>query len=156
MAAGSVAALLLVGAAGLLWAERRRVEVTLLAAKGVGPLGIAAKAVLEMCLPFLAGAAAGWGVGLLVVPALGPSALLDAQAPILALIRGAAVAAAGLLALAIVAALTARARTEIVGHRPSWATRLPWELTLLGAAGYFYLRVRTEGCRSPQPGSCPS
>jgi putative ABC transport system permease protein len=48
--AGTAVALLLVAAAGSYWVDRRRVEVALLAARGVGALAIAAKAMLEMLL----------------------------------------------------------------------------------------------------------
>ena len=52
---GSILALLLVGAAGSYWADRRSREVRLLSSRGVGPGALALKAVLEL------GAAGGRG-----------------------------------------------------------------------------------------------
>lgn len=80
-AAGSCAGLLLLGAAGALWVERRRQEVALLTARGVSPLSVAGRAATEMLLPVLVGGAAGWGLGLYLVPALGPGQTLEPGAP---------------------------------------------------------------------------
>lgn len=144
-AAGSAAALLLVIAAAGMWVERRRGEISLLATKGIGPVLLGAKATLEMTGPFLLGAVAGWGVGVVLVPWLGPSSLLNAGAPLAAATRAGLVAAAGLAVLWVVAGLAGRRSTEKpLGRRRSWSTRVPWELALLAAAVPLYLRVRAE------------
>ena len=78
--AGTVVALLLVAAAGSYWVDRRRVEVALLAARGVGPLAIAAKAMLEMLLWLTLGGVVGWLAAIGLVRLLGPSDLLDPSA----------------------------------------------------------------------------
>jgi len=58
--AGVLVAVLLVGAAASFWVDQRRAELRLLGARGIGPAALAGKAVLELGLPALAGAAAGW------------------------------------------------------------------------------------------------
>lgn len=97
--AAVLVALLLVAAAGGYWAERRAGEVRLLAARGIGPLGLGGKAVLEMLGPALAGAILGWAATLAVAPRLGPSSLLDDGAGTGALRTVAVALLAGLVAL---------------------------------------------------------
>jgi putative ABC transport system permease protein len=113
--AGLAVALLLVAAAGSYWVDRRRREVTLLAAKGVGPAAIALKAGLEMAPPAAAGALAGWALAILLVTAFGPSDLLDAAAPWAALARVGIGLAAG-------SGCSAWWRPCACGHGPSGAS----------------------------------
>src|SRR5438105_2657452 len=75
--AGRAVALIVVAAAGIYWVDRRRVEVSLLSAKGVGWPGLATKVLLET-LPLAALAAAfGWLAGTWLVKGLGPTSVLD-------------------------------------------------------------------------------
>lgn len=71
-ALAGLAALGLVGVVGGFWAERRRTELALLSARGVGPLALAGKAGLEAALPLLVGAGVGTGLAVLLVDAVGP------------------------------------------------------------------------------------
>lgn len=144
--AATLVALLLVAAAGGYWAERRAGEVRLLAARGVGPPGLAGKAVLEMLGPAVLGALLGWGVTLAAAPRLGPSPLLDDGAAAGALRTVAVALVAGLLALGAVAGLRGRSTGERpIGLGRSWRALLPWELLLLAAAGWAYPRLRDSG-----------
>jgi putative ABC transport system permease protein len=144
--AGTGVALLLVAAAGSYWADRRRVEVALLAAKGVGPAAIAAKAVLEMAGWLVGGGLLGWLAAIGLVRLLGPSDLLDPSATPAALARAAVALAAGLALLGLVAGLRARAMTERgVGARPGALARVPWELGVLALAGLAYQRLTSQG-----------
>ena len=70
---GSILALLLVGAAGSYWADRRSREVRLLSSRGVGPGALALKAVLELALPAIVGTVLGWLTARWLVALLGPS-----------------------------------------------------------------------------------
>ena len=141
---GSLLALLLVGAAGSYWADRRAREVRLLSSRGVGPGALALKAVLELALPALVGTVLGWLAARWLVTTLGPSPLLDASAPAQAAITAAVALVAGMALLALVAGLRSRAATERpVGARRSWLAVVPWELLLLGAALACYLRLRS-------------
>ena len=78
---GTLLALLLVGAAGSYWADRRYAEVRLLSARGVGPAPLAGKAVLELALPAVVGTVLGWALARRLVTALGPSPDLDPRRP---------------------------------------------------------------------------
>jgi putative ABC transport system permease protein len=140
---GSLLALLLVGAAGSYWADRRIREVRLLSSRGVGPGALALKAALELALPALVGTVLGWAIARWLVRTLGPSPLLDASAPMQAAVTAAVALVAGMALLALVAGLRSRAATERpVGARRSWPAVVPWELVLLGAALACYLRLR--------------
>lgn len=143
--AGLAVALLLVAAAGSYWVDRRRREVVLLAAKGVGPATVALKAALEMVLPAAAGALAGWGLAIVLVKAFGPSELLDAAAPPAALLRVGVALLGGVLLLGLVAALRARALTERgIGVRSGAVGRIPFELLALALAALAFQRLQTH------------
>ena len=140
---GSILALLLVGAAGSYWADRRAREVRLLSSRGVGPAALALKAVLELALPAVVGTALGWLLARWLVAALGPSPVLDRAAPWQAAGTALVALLAGLALLALVAGLRSRAATERpVGARRGWVAVTPWELLLLGAALACWLRLR--------------
>jgi len=140
---GSILALLLVGAAGSYWADRRSREVRLLSSRGVGPGALALKAVLELALPAIVGTVLGWLAARWLVALLGPSPLLDAAAPWQAAVTALIALAAGLGLLALVAGLRSRAATERpVGSRRGWVAVVPWELLVLAAAAGCWLRLR--------------
>lgn len=142
---GALLALLLVGAAGSYWADKRAREVRLLSSRGVGPAGLAAKAAMELTLPAVIGTVLGWLLARWLVSTLGPGSVLDPSAPANAAITAALGLAAGVLLLSLVAGLRARNATERpVGARRSWAALVPWELLILAAAGLSFLRLRGE------------
>lgn len=144
---GSILALLLMGAAGSYWADRRAREVRLLSARGVGPAALAAKAALELAAPALIGTALGWGLGIELVRWLGPSPNLDPGAPWTAGATAAIGLAAGIALLSVVAGLRARNATERpIGHRARWTSLVPWEIAILAAA--LVLGVRLSGERA--------
>jgi putative ABC transport system permease protein len=135
--AGGLLALVLVASAGSFWADRRATEVRLLAARGVGPVPLAGKAALELALPALVGAALGWGVSRLLIAGVGPANDLDPSATRAAVLAGVGAFVAGLGCAAGVAGLRARGTAERpLGAAPRWPSRVPWELTLLVAAGW--------------------
>lgn len=78
--AGLAVSALLVAASGSYWVDRRRYEVALLSARGVGPFALSLKAALENVLPIAAGAALGWVAALGLVKAIGPSPVLSTPA----------------------------------------------------------------------------
>ncbi len=141
--AGALLALVLVAAAGSFWADRRATEVRLLAARGVGPGPLAGKAALELGLPALVGAVAGWGASRLLITALGPADDLDPGATKGAVWAGVAAFVLGLAAAALVAGLRARGTAERpLGAAPGWPTRVPWELALLVAAAWCWVLLQ--------------
>jgi putative ABC transport system permease protein len=143
---GTLLALLLVGAAGSYWADRRHAEVRLLASRGVGPLGLAALAALELAAPAVLGAALGLGLAWVLVRQLGPAPELDAWALRFAALTSVAALAAGILLLAAVAGIRGRNTVERpVGARRRWPALVPWELTLLAASGLAYRQIQHTG-----------
>ncbi len=142
---GSVLALLLVGAAGSYWADRRQREVRLLSSRGVGPGALAVKAALELTIPAVIGTALGWVLAVELVRVIGPSADLDRTAPLTAAVTALIALVVGVGLLSAVAGLRARDATERpLGHGRSWAAVVPWELIVLAAAGVLYLRLHSE------------
>ena len=137
--AGSVVALLLVAGAGAYWAERRRREVVLLAARGAGPGPLAVKAVLELALPALAGSVLGWFAALALVGALGPAPRIEPSARVEAAVAVGAGLVLGLVLLGVAAVARQRAAER---RRTGRLSRVPWELLLLGAALATFLQVR--------------
>jgi putative ABC transport system permease protein len=132
--AGTAIALVAVAAAGFFWVDRRRNEVALLLAKGVGPVGLATKAALEALLPVTVGAAAGTVAAIAAVRAFGPSSAFDARATAEAVRLAAFASVAGLVLLATAAGIRVR-RAELrmagVPHHAKGA--VPIALTLLTA-----------------------
>ncbi len=127
--AATLVGILLVGAAGGFWAERRTVEVRLLTARGVGPVGVGSKAALELLVPAVVGGAAGWLGGLALVGWLGPAREIEPGAAIGALRAVLLAVGAGMVLLAASAALRQRFAAErSVGLRRSRWGYVPWEL----------------------------
>ena len=123
------------------WTEQRRAAIDLLVQRGVSPAWISTKALLELALPIIGFAVAGWGVGIVAMRAVGPSPLLDDAAvrEALVLTAGLAVAGLGLAALAVLVAVR-RIEQDRGGVRPG-AVAVLAELGLLLAAGLVYARV---------------
>jgi putative ABC transport system permease protein len=140
--AGTLVAALLVAGAGGYWGVRRRRELRLLAARGVGRAALGTKAVLETAPAVALGTAAGWLLAIALVRALGPSAQLEPGAPLTALGFAAAAGAAGLLAIGL---LGARAVPPDRSVAPGRARRVPWELALLALSALTYRQVRHGG-----------
>jgi putative ABC transport system permease protein len=133
-----------VAAAGSLWVERRRREVTLLTVRGVSPAALGVKAVLELVLPLVAGAAGGVALAYGLVRWLGPSPIIEPSAVATALAAGAAGLAVAVL---VVAAVVARrvGTGPAVGAGPAWLRAVPWELALVGLAVLSYRRLGEWG-----------
>ena len=140
---GTLLALLLVGAAGSYWADRRYREVRLLSARGVGPGALAGKAVLELALPAVVGTVLGALLARWLVARLGPSPDLDPSAYRQAGLVVVAGLLVGLALLGLVAGLRSRNATERpVGARRSRLGWVPWELLLLAGAAGTYAALR--------------
>ncbi len=144
--AGRLVAIVVLAAAGLYWLDRRRVEVGLLAARGVGPVGIASKAALETLLPIAVATAAGWYATIWLVRWLGPGSLLSGSAPREALVTAAWTALLGLVLMTAVVALTVRGRESASGAAAaSVLSRMPWEIVILLLMGASLYEMLTRG-----------
>jgi putative ABC transport system permease protein len=141
-AAGVGVGLLVVAAAALFWVQRRRRELTVLAAHGVGPAALGVKGLAEALPALVAGAAAGWYAALLLVRWVGPSDVISADAVPRSLMAAGAALLAALLVAAVAAAARSRSLTDVVSrHRRLRLLGLPWELVLVaaGVAAWFWL-----------------
>jgi putative ABC transport system permease protein len=133
-----------VAAAGALWSDRRRREVTLLTVRGVSPAALGLKAILELIVPLVAGALGGIGLAYGLVRWLGPSPGLEPSALGRAVLSGAAGLVAAMLTVGIVVARRVevpRART----HHRAWLRLVPWELGLAGVTLVSYRRLGEWG-----------
>lgn len=142
--AGSLVSILLVAAAGSYWVDRRRNEVTMLAARGAGRAALGLKAALEMGPAAVVGVVVGAVAALLLVQVSGPSSVIAPSAigsgAVRALVAGGvALAALGTVAAVRVAILTERP----IGTRQSVLRRVPFELAAVAGAVLTYLRLRT-------------
>ena len=154
--AGFMTALLLVIAAGAYWVERRRTEVLMLGARGVGPGELAVKAGLEMGPAALVGGVAGWAMAVAGVRLVGPTSMLEPSALRTSVVLAVAATAVGVLLLGGFAGLRCRAETEAVrGRRSHPLARLPWEFGALGLAALSLHRLRVQQPASVQGASIP-
>ena len=103
--AGGALALVVVGGSVLFWAQRRRTELRLLSSRGISPAMLGLKAAAELGLPAAAGCLLGWAAALVLIPRLGPSALLEPGAPAAGLLAAAAAWAGCLVAIVMVGAV---------------------------------------------------
>ncbi len=144
LASVAVAILVIIAATGT-WLERRRVELRVLAVRGAPPWSLAVKAVLELSVPTLAGAAAGLAVAVFTVRWFGPSSVAEPQAVTVAAVSALAAALVGLGAGAVVVASRVRhldVRAGVLGEKE----RLPlWELVVLALAAAAFYELRTRG-----------
>ena len=135
-----LAAVGLVAAAGSYWVDRRKLELQYLSAIGVGPGGMALKAVLEFLIPMLVGGALGWGVANIAISGLGPS---PDVAPAFRTLSIWTVAGAVLLSLVAVAVIVGMRSRTLLDHKPTSSRRQAWRIPLLvvSAAGAVVVRV---------------
>jgi len=144
--AGTIVALVVVAAAGVHWVTRRRTEVALLSAQGVGPARMAAKALLETAIPVAVAAAIGWAGTILLVKLLGPTPLLETGAPGSAARQVLWTSGLALCLLSVVAAVSARRDVEAPPSRAREALgRAPWEIAVLALAAASLYEILTRG-----------
>jgi hypothetical protein len=145
LVAGIMVAAVVIAAAGAFAVATRKVEATLLYARGQSPLMIAVKACLEALIPCLIGSALGFGVALLVVRGFGPSGPID-DAAVASAARAAAFAVPVSVALlGAVSAVAFLRQSEHHSTRFGYLARIPWEIALLLLALWFWLRLDSGG-----------
>jgi putative ABC transport system permease protein len=154
---GRVLALALLAAAGLYGVRRRRGEVLLLTAQGVGGARIAARTVVEALLPLLFGGALGWllavgGAGVLTPTGEPqPQALAAANREVLVAL------AVGLLLLAAVTWASVQAEErERSGRLRALLARPLWEALLLVLAAAALYELQTRGAQPVQAAGEPA
>ncbi len=143
--AGTILAMLLVMAAGNYWADRRLREVRLLSSRGVGPGALAVKAALELLIPAALGTVAGYYLARGLIALAGPADDLDPDALRSAILTTIAGFVIGLVLLSAVAGIRSRNFTEKpIGAKRSWLGLVPYELILLGVAGYLWWQLQSQ------------
>ena len=143
-AAGLLVAALVVAAGGMFAWGARRSEHDLMLARGMSPLGVAARAALEALPPSVLGAALGVGLAVLLVAGPGP------DGPVAADVWPGALAAAGIAlagALLLLTIITVAAYLRAGGRRRAtgivrW---VPWEAPLLIGGFVALQRLRETG-----------
>lgn len=146
--AGQFLAMVLVAAAGVFAVRRRRAEVTVLIAQGVGGLPMGARSIVEAALPLAVGGALGCLAALGLAGTLNPVRELQPQA-LAAARRDAVVAlAAGLFLFGLVTWVVVRSQElERTGRLRQVLVRPLWEVLVLvlAAAALYELQTRGAG-----------
>src|SRR5918996_1004345 len=136
-------ALAVVAGSGLFMMRRRRVELDVLHARGVGPLRLAARTAGEVVVPVAVGALAGMGLAFASIDRFGPDGVVSEGAVRDAWLRVGWTAAAAVVLLAVVAARIGAERSAAGGlSARRVASRVPWDLMLLVLAGVAFVGVR--------------
>jgi putative ABC transport system permease protein len=141
--AGSLVALIVVGAVGAFSLARRRVENTVLVARGTGPASAGTRTALEGLLPVLAGTVLGVAVAYLVVAGVGPNGAIDRDGVVDALRAAGIRVPAALLLLGLVGGIWfARLAKSGDAHRRRLPV-IPWELPVLAVAAFCLYQLVT-------------
>ncbi len=143
-AAGVAVALAVVAAAGAFSVSARGVESRLLFARGTAARTVGALTAIGAAVPSLAGAAAGFGVALLIARA-GAGGDVAARASGDGLRAAALAALASLALLSLVAAIAYANAFGLRRRRLGVLARVPWELALVGVAAVALVRIRGGG-----------
>lgn len=143
--AGTLIALAVAGAAGVFLVRRRSAEAGLLYARGENVAAFGARTSLELLLPTLFGAAAGFVLALALTGTFAPSGSIDSATLHSALTRGALAAAAGVLLAAGAACVMFVRQFDSGTRRARWLRFVPWELALLAIAIWLLHEIETGG-----------
>ena len=155
---GRILALALLAAAGLYGVKRRRGEVLLLTAQGVGGAQLAARSVVEAALPLLAGGALGWVLAVGLAGVLTPTGEPQPQALAAANREVLVALAVGLLLLAAVtwASVQAEERQRSRAAFRELLAKPLWEALLLVLAAAALYELQTRGGQPVQVGGQPA
>jgi putative ABC transport system permease protein len=141
VAAGELIALAVLAAVAVFSLARRRVEATLLDARGAGPGLVASVTALEALVPVVVGTLLGLAVVYGTVIAVGPNGRIDDEALHDAVVAVAVRAPVALGLLALVSGIAfAREFRAVTGHPPRRIV-VPWELVALAIAVWFLVKL---------------
>lgn len=152
LAAGLIVAAAVVAGAGAFAMATRRVEASYLFARGRSPVAIGARAMLEAVVPSVIGCAAGLGLAFLLVKTLGPAGPVGQDALRTAALTAALGVPTSVLLVGGVSAFSFLRQSEHHRARLGVLARLPWELALIGGAGWLLSRLYTGGAFVEVPG----
>ncbi|MGA9159954.1 MAG: FtsX-like permease family protein [Actinomycetota bacterium] len=143
--AGILVALAVVAGAGAFAMAARRVESTLLFARGARPRAVGGRASLEAMLPCVTGAAAGLGLAFAFVRTIGPEGALASHATAQAMWSAAIAGIAAVVAIGIVSTVSFLRQSEQHRSRFGVLSRVPWELALIALSLLILQRLRSGG-----------
>ncbi len=144
-AAGILVALTVVAAAGAFAMAARRVESSLLFARGARPATVGARAVLEAAIPSLVGVVTGLAVAFALVGAVGPDGRIGSDATNAALRAGGISWAVGAAAIGVVSAVAFLRQSEHHRSRFRVLGRIPWEILAIAGSILVLGRLRDGG-----------
>ncbi|MEO8323124.1 MAG: ABC transporter permease [Actinomycetota bacterium] len=143
--AGRLVALVVIAAAGVYGIRRRRIETTVLSARGIGPSALGLKAALESIVPIAFGVAVGWAASLLLVRLMGPGERLDPGAPTDALWSALYAGIAAVIVVGVASSFASRREAAGAFARLPAVTNIPWEFALLVLAGLSFYQLDAQG-----------
>ena len=149
--AGVLVAFVVVAGAGAFAMAARRVESTLLFARGARPRAVGTRAALEAIVPSAVGAAAGLGLAFLLVGAVGPEGAVAGSATALAARAGAIAVVAAVIAVGIVSTVSFLRQSEHHRGRFGFLAALPWELALIALSLFVLDRLQGGGAVVEDP-----
>jgi hypothetical protein len=145
LVAGIIVAGVVIAAAGAFTVTTRKVEATLLYARGRSPGMIAVKACLEAVIPSILGGALGLGLAVLLVQNFGPPGPIDANALATAVRAAALSVPVSVILLGAVSAGAFLRQSEHGSARFGFLARVPWEIGVLLLGLWFWLRLDEGG-----------
>lgn len=137
LTAGLLVALIIIAAAGAFAVATRRTESALLFARGMTPLSLGVKASLEAIFPVLLGTAAGFGLAVVLVQALGPGGAVDPAAVATAGRYAAFLIPVALLLVGFVSAIFFLRQSETATAKLGTLGRVPWPVLMLAISLFF-------------------
>jgi putative ABC transport system permease protein len=144
-AAGILVALVVVAGAGVFAMATRRVESTLLFARGARSTAVGGRAALEALLPCAIGAVAGLALAFASVYGVGPNGALSHDASREALAASGFTGVAAIVAIAAVSTVSFLRHSEHHRRRSAVLGALPWELILIALSLVILERLRRDG-----------
>jgi putative ABC transport system permease protein len=145
--ASSLVGFALIAAAGAFVVARRRQEMQLLRARGLGSGVAGVRMLVEALLPAVLGSLAGVAAAYLIVAGVGPPGRMEASQIVSASVAVGARVPIALVLLALVAALASRSSRSEVVPRSRFA-RVPWEAPVLIVAALLFARLLDAGAVS--------
>jgi putative ABC transport system permease protein len=143
--AGMLVAVAVVAGAGAFAMAARRVESSLLFARGARPRAMGGRAALEAFIPCTAGAVSGLGLAFALVRGFGPGGALAADASNESAWASSIAAIAAVGAIAIVSTVSFLRQSEHHRSRLRVLATLPWELVLIALSLLILQRLRSGG-----------
>jgi putative ABC transport system permease protein len=143
--AGMLVAFVVVAGAGAFAMAARHVESSLLFARGARPRAVGGRAALEALIPCAVGAAAGLGLGFVLVRGVGPTGALDSRASNEAVWVAGIAWGAAIAAIATVSTVSFLRQSEHRRSRMRLLAAFPWELALIALSLLILQRLRSGG-----------